>query len=265
MSGVIEFDDDDVAAFTVVGGYMQPQGHVQVISNLVDYGMDLQPALDAPRWRYREDRTLAVEERTPMEIDSKLVRRGHDVRIEIPAAFGGAQIARVTDGTFREPVNLGRMKHRSETEYDGDGTSRRRWNQVIRPYVTSMDRKEVSTGTKWEAEFGYSRAVRVGDTIRVAGTTAVQDGEPVAPGDPYEQTRYALETIGDALHELGAGPDDVLSTTIYVVDFDDWEPIGEAHREFFGEIRPATTLLQVATLPDPAFRVEIEATAAVPE
>ncbi len=100
MPGVIEFDDDDVAAFGVVGGYMQPQGHVQVISNLVDYGMDLQPALDAPRWRYREDGTLAVEERTPMGIGSKLVRRGHDVRIEIPAAFGGAQIARVTDGTL---------------------------------------------------------------------------------------------------------------------------------------------------------------------
>lgn len=128
-----------------------------------------------------------------------------------------------------------------------------------------MDRREVSTGTEWQAEFGYARAVRVGDTIRVAGTTAVDNGEPVAPGDPYEQTRYALETIGDALDELEAGPADVLSTTIYVVDFEDWEPIGDAHREFFGEIRPATTLLQVDALPDPAFRVEIEVTAVVPE
>jgi enamine deaminase RidA (YjgF/YER057c/UK114 family) len=90
-----------------------------------------------------------------------------------------------------------------------------------------MDRREVSTGTEWEAEFGYARAVRVGDTIRVAGTTAVDNGEPVAPGDPYEQTRYALETIGDALDELEAGPADVLSTTIYVVDFEDWDPTGD--------------------------------------
>lgn len=100
MPGVIESDDDNVAAFTVVGGYMQPQGHVQVISNLVDYGIDLQPALDAPRRRYRKDGTLAVEEQTPVGIGSKLVRRGHDVRIEIPAAFGGAQIARVTGETL---------------------------------------------------------------------------------------------------------------------------------------------------------------------
>jgi len=128
-----------------------------------------------------------------------------------------------------------------------------------------MERTEVSTGTEWEDAFGYSRAVRIGDVIRVAGTVAVEDGEPVAPGEPYEQAAHALETIGDALAELDATPADVLSTTVYVVDFDDWEPIGRAHKEFFDGVRPATTLLEVATLPDPAFRVEIEATAAVTE
>ena len=127
-----------------------------------------------------------------------------------------------------------------------------------------MTRREISTGTDWEEEFGYSRAVRIGDVIRVAGTVAVEDGDPVAPDDPYEQTAHVLETIGDALAELDAGPDDVLSTTVYVVDFDDWEPIGEAHKEFFDGARPATTLLEVASLPDPALRVEIQATAAVP-
>ncbi|MEF8779783.1 MAG: gamma-glutamyltransferase family protein [Haloferacaceae archaeon] len=95
MPGLVEFDPDDWAAFGVVGGYMQPQGHVQVLSNLVDYGMDLQPALDAPRWRYRQDGALALEARTPASVQSKLARRDHDVRVEIPAAFGGAQIARV--------------------------------------------------------------------------------------------------------------------------------------------------------------------------
>lgn len=128
-----------------------------------------------------------------------------------------------------------------------------------------MSRREFSTGTDWEEEFGYSRAVRVGEMIRVAGTVAVEDGDPVARDDPYEQTAYVLETIGDALAELDAGPENVLSTTVYVVDFDDWKPIGRAHKEFFDDVRPATTLLEVASLPDPTLRVEIEATAAVPE
>ncbi|USZ73662.1 gamma-glutamyltransferase family protein [Natronosalvus halobius] len=97
MPSVVKFARDDWAAFGVVGGYMQPQGQVQILSNLIDYGMDLQPALDAPRWRYRVDGSLGLEARTSAPLQSKLVRWGHDVRVEIPAMFGGAQIARVSD------------------------------------------------------------------------------------------------------------------------------------------------------------------------
>ena len=91
---------DDWLAFGVMGGYMQPQGHVQVLSNLLDYDMGLQAALDAPRWRYRTDGTLAVEERIHAGVASKLARRGHDVRVLPPLQFGGAQAARWTDGTL---------------------------------------------------------------------------------------------------------------------------------------------------------------------
>jgi gamma-glutamyltranspeptidase/glutathione hydrolase len=83
-----------------MGGYMQPQGHVQVIANLVDYGMGLQAALDAPRWRYRADGSLAIEERLPAGVPSKLARRGHDVRVLPPGLFGGAQAVRNDGGTL---------------------------------------------------------------------------------------------------------------------------------------------------------------------
>ncbi|MEF8785828.1 MAG: gamma-glutamyltransferase [Haloarculaceae archaeon] len=100
VPALARFDADDWAAFGVMGGYMQPQGHVQVLANVVDYEMGLQAALDAPRWRYREDGTLAVEERLPAGVASKLARRGHDVRVEPPSQFGGAQIVRWQDGTL---------------------------------------------------------------------------------------------------------------------------------------------------------------------
>jgi len=100
MPSVVQFGAGDWAAFGVVGGYMQPQGQVQLLSNLVDYDMDLQPAIDAPRWRYREDGALAVEGRLSGAVQSKLARRDHDVRVEIPAMFGGGQIARHRDGVL---------------------------------------------------------------------------------------------------------------------------------------------------------------------
>jgi len=100
IPAVAHLGSDDWAAFGVMGGYMQPQGHVQVVSNLVDYDMPLQAALDAPRWRYREDGTLAVEERLHEGVPTKLVSRGHDVRILQPLMFGGAQIVRNDDGTL---------------------------------------------------------------------------------------------------------------------------------------------------------------------
>ena len=100
VPGLARFGEDDWAAFGVMGGYMQPQGHLQTIANIVDYDMALQEALDAPRWRYNEDGTLAIEERLPDGIAPKLVRRGHDVRVQPPSQFGGAQIARWQDGTL---------------------------------------------------------------------------------------------------------------------------------------------------------------------
>jgi len=100
VPAVAKLGPDDWAAFGVMGGYMQPQGHVQVLSNVVDYDMPLQAALDAPRWRYREDGTLAVEERMHDGVPTKLVRRGHDVGVLPPLLFGGAQIVRNADGTL---------------------------------------------------------------------------------------------------------------------------------------------------------------------
>jgi gamma-glutamyltranspeptidase/glutathione hydrolase len=100
IPAVARLGDDDWAAFGTMGGYMQPQGHVQVLSNLVDYDMPLQAALNAPRWRYREDGTLAVEERLHGGVATKLARRGHDVRVEPPTEFGGAQIVRDDGGTL---------------------------------------------------------------------------------------------------------------------------------------------------------------------
>jgi gamma-glutamyltranspeptidase/glutathione hydrolase len=96
VPGLVRFDRDDWAAFGVMGGYMQPQGHLQVLANVVDYDMSIQAALDAPRWRYLEDGGLAVEDRFPRGLLPKLVRRGHDVEIRPHGAFGGGQIARRT-------------------------------------------------------------------------------------------------------------------------------------------------------------------------
>ncbi len=98
VPAIARFGPDDWAAFGVMGGFMQPQGHLQVISNIVDHGMAPQAALDAPRWRHRDDGTLAVEERLPTA--GKLVRRGHDVRIQSPSGFGGAQLVRRTNETL---------------------------------------------------------------------------------------------------------------------------------------------------------------------
>jgi gamma-glutamyltranspeptidase/glutathione hydrolase len=100
LPGLLRFDADDWAAFGVMGGFMQPQGHVQVVSNLVDEGMTPQAALDAPRWRYRESGRLAVETRLPGAIQNDLARRGHDLSVLPPGLFGGAQFARNADGVL---------------------------------------------------------------------------------------------------------------------------------------------------------------------
>jgi enamine deaminase RidA (YjgF/YER057c/UK114 family) len=129
-----------------------------------------------------------------------------------------------------------------------------------------MTRRNISSGSPWEKSVGYSRAVRVGNLVEVAGTTAVDErGAVVGADDPYGQARYALEKIGRALGEAGAGFEDVIRTRIFVTDMARWEEVGRAHGEVFGDIRPASTLVQVASLVRPDLLVEIEATAVVPE
>ena len=129
-----------------------------------------------------------------------------------------------------------------------------------------MDKKRVniSSGAKWEDIVGYSRAVRIGNTIEVAGTTAVnENGDVVGAGNPYEQTRFVLGKIEQALQSAGASLKDVVRTRMFVTDIQQWEQIGRAHGEFFREIKPAATMVEVKALISPELLVEIEATAII--
>lgn len=127
------------------------------------------------------------------------------------------------------------------------------------------DRINVSSGSRWEPLVGYSRAVRLGNAVYVAGTTAVgEEGEVVGIGDPYLQTVCILRKIEDALRRAGAGLADVVRTRMFVTDITRWEEIGRAHGEFFGDIRPASTMVEVRRLIDPDLLVEIEADAVIP-
>ena len=129
-----------------------------------------------------------------------------------------------------------------------------------------MARIQVSARTPWEDEFGYSRAVRVGDVIQVSGTTATDEhGTLYGEGDIYQQAVYAIQKIERALREAGATLLDVVRTRLYVTDIEDWAGLAKAHREFFGEVRPATTLVEVSRLIAPGYLVEIEAEAIVDE
>lgn len=126
------------------------------------------------------------------------------------------------------------------------------------------DRINISSGAKWEDIVGYSRAVRVGNTIEVAGTTAVDEsGEVIGLNNPYEQTKYILQKIERALVEAGATLKDVVRTRMFVTDISKWEEIGRAHGEFFREIKPAASMIEVKGLISPGLLVEIEVTAII--
>ena len=126
------------------------------------------------------------------------------------------------------------------------------------------DRQNISSGAQWEAIVGYSRSVRIGSIIAVAGTVAAdENGSVVGPGDLYTQTRYALGKIERALNEAGAQLSDVIRTRMFVTDIGQWEAAGRAHGEFFRDIRPATTMIEVRALIGPEYLVEIEADAVI--
>ncbi|MEW5798515.1 MAG: RidA family protein [Bacteroidota bacterium] len=128
----------------------------------------------------------------------------------------------------------------------------------------NVKRTNFASGAPWEDIVGYSRAVRVGNVIEVTGTVAVDDnGTIVGKGNPYEQTKFIIQKIEKVLHRAGATLNDVVRTRMFVTDISKWELYGKAHGEFFGTIKPCTTMVEVSRLISPDYLIEIEATAIV--
>lgn len=126
------------------------------------------------------------------------------------------------------------------------------------------NRLNISSGAKWEDIVGYSRAVRIGNIVEVAGTTAVDEvGNVVGANDPYAQTKFIIEKIQHALNAAGASLYDVIRTRMYVTDIAQWEAIGRAHGEYFHDIKPVATMVEVSALISPELLIEIEVTAVI--
>jgi len=126
-----------------------------------------------------------------------------------------------------------------------------------------MERQNFSSGAEWEDIVGYSRVVKIGNSVEVTGTVAVKNGKVIA-STMYEQARCCLEIIEEYLEKAGASLEDVIRTRIYVTDINQWRDVGRAHKEFFGNIRPATSMVEVSALISPEYLVEVEASAILP-
>jgi len=126
-------------------------------------------------------------------------------------------------------------------------------------------RENLSSGAIWEDRVGYSRAVKVDDLIEISGTTAVNGNEIVAIGNPYEQTKFIIEKFSSILEDVGSSLKDIVRVRIYVRDITDWEKVGKAFFEYFKDIKPAATMIEVNSLIDPQLLVEMEATAIITE